>query len=172
MTSDFKAATLAALMAIGAAIAPLGARSHDAEPSGRALAVIDIPYPKSGSLMHLAGVKGHGTATIRIPGTGECRAFSVVMIAGGFWGMDPDARVGAVRILINDPWVVKRLVRGRDIVSEDYTVSAGGSGPMADIVVARGLPAETGFILDRAGMRLGPIGRHGQRASCDVFRPV
>ncbi len=170
MTPDFKATALASLMVIGAALIPVQSNGHDYAPSPRALAVVDIPAPREGRLMHLAGVKGHGIATVRIPGTGTCRAFSVVMVAGGFWGMEHDADVGPVRILINDPFVVKRLARGRDIVSGDYRVSAGDPHSNADLVVLSGLPQETGFILDRAGMRLGPIGRQGQRASCAPFR--
>jgi len=175
MPFDMKATALTALIALSAVVSPQPTKGHDISDAANAtdpyaLAVIEVPRPMAGSLMHLAGVKGRGVATVRIPFTNDCRSFDVILIAGGFWGMDHDADVGPVRMRIYDHRVVKRLVRGHDVVSEDYVVSRDPSERRADIIVESGLPEGTGFILDTTRFRLGGLFRsRGRHVSCDVF---
>lgn len=134
-------------------------------PSG--FAIIDIPHPVNGSLPQLAGIAGRGTALIKVPGDDTCRAMRVRFIAGGFWGLDPSAEVEAIQLVVQSDAAIKRLMRGREIISEDYSVDMASLNAAADVSVLRGVPDGSGFIINPGTTTFADVfGPRVRRISC------
>ncbi len=113
----------------------------------RDIAVIDILHPKEGNLLMLRGIAGQGTASIRI--NNACRTMPVRFVAGDFSGEHIDVgRTGAIRIFIKNPKVVRDLLAGRDLVSDMVRVSSDAKDQRADLYLAKGLSANTGFVIN------------------------
>jgi hypothetical protein len=111
------------------------------------IAVIDIPHPKEGNLLMLRGLVGSGTATFRI--NNACRTMPVRFVAGDFSGQHVDVgRTGSIRIVVNSAKVMHDLLAGRDLVSDAVRVSSDSSEKDADLYLARGLSAKTGFVIN------------------------
>ncbi|MCK8464164.1 hypothetical protein MUY35_09915 [Aliiroseovarius sp. S1339] len=111
------------------------------------IAVINIPQPKEGNLLMLRGLAGKGTASFRI--NSACRTMPVRFVAGDFSGEDVDvARTGSIRIVITNPEVMRDLLAGRDLVSDMVRVSSDPTDRAADLYLAQGLSADTGFVIN------------------------
>lgn len=113
----------------------------------RDIAVINIPHPKEGNLLMLRGIAGQGTAAFRI--NSACRKMPVRFVAGDFSGEHIDVgRTGSIRIVITNPKVVRELMAGRDLVSDMVRVSSDATDQTADLHLAHGLSADTGFVIN------------------------
>lgn len=113
----------------------------------RDIAIIDIPHPKEGNLLMLRGLVGQGTASFRINGT--CHTMPVRFVAGDFSGQSVDVgRRDAIRIVVTTPTVIGDLMAGRDLVSDMVRVTSEPSDAKADLYLAQGLSAETGFVIN------------------------
>ncbi|PSL17747.1 hypothetical protein [Shimia abyssi] len=113
----------------------------------RDIAVINIPQPREGNLLMLRGVAGKGTAAFRINST--CRTMPVRFVAGDFSGEQVDVgRTGSIRIVITNPEVMRDLMAGRDLVSDMVRVSSDATDRAADLYLAQGLSADTGFVIN------------------------
>jgi len=113
----------------------------------RDIAVINIPHPREGNLLMLRGLAGQGTASFRI--NNACRTMPVRFVAGDFSGEHVDVgRTGSIRIVITNPKVMRDLMAGRDLVSDMVRVSSDASDQAADLYLAQGLSADTGFVIN------------------------
>ena len=113
----------------------------------RDIAVINIPHPKEGNLLMLRGLAGQGTASFRI--NSACRTMPVRFVAGDFSGEHVDmGRTGSIRIVIMNPEVMRDLLAGRDLVSDMVRVSSDSADRAADLYLAQGLSADTGFVIN------------------------
>lgn len=123
------------------------ARAEPVIAPKRDIAVIDIPNPKEGNLLMLRGLAGQGTALFRI--NSVCRTMPVRFVAGDFSGEHVDVgRAGAIRIVVMTPAVMRDLMAGRDLVSDMVRVSSDATDQTADLYLAQGLSAETGFVIN------------------------
>lgn len=113
----------------------------------RDIAVVDIPHPKQGNLLMLRGLAGKGTASFRI--NNACHRMSVRFVAGDFSGQTVDIdRTGPIRIVITNTDVMRDLLAGRDLVSDMVRVSSDPTEQAADLYLAQGLLADTGFVIN------------------------
>ncbi|WP_368186212.1 hypothetical protein [Aestuariibius sp. HNIBRBA575] len=113
----------------------------------RDIAVINIPNPREGNLLMLRGLAGQGTASFRI--NSACRTMPVRFVAGDFSGEHVEVgRTGPIRIVITNPAVMRNLMAGRDLVSDMVRVSSDATDQSADLYLAQGLSAETGFVIN------------------------
>ncbi|MEP4038293.1 hypothetical protein [Pseudophaeobacter sp.] len=113
----------------------------------RDIAVIDIPRPKEGNLLMLRGLAGSGTATFRV--NNACQTMPIRFVAGDFSGEHVDVgRTGSIRMVIMNPEVMRNLLVGRDLVSDMVRVSSDITDTAADLYMAQGLSAETGFVIN------------------------
>ncbi len=111
------------------------------------IAVINIPHPKEGNLLMLRGIAGKGTASFRI--NSACRTMPVRFVAGDFTGEHIDVgRTGSIRIVITNPNVMRELLAGRDLISDMVRVSSDATDQGADLFLAKGLSADTGFVIN------------------------
>lgn len=95
----------------------------------------------------LRGLAGKGTASFRI--NSACRTMPVRFVAGDFSGEQVDVgRTGSIRIVITNPDVMRDLMAGRDLVSDMVRVSSDATDQSADLYLAQGLSAETGFVIN------------------------
>lgn len=148
---DFKAQLGVIGLALGVtllALPPVDAAKADANAaSANDVAVIDIPHPKEGNLLMLRGLAGQGTATYRV--NGVCHTMPVRFVAGDFSGRRVDVgRRGSIRIVITAPEVIRDLLAGQDLVSDMVRVSADPTDTAADMYLAHGLSADTGFVIN------------------------
>lgn len=130
------------------AVAPIDvAKAQTVIAPERDIAVITIPNPREGNLLMLRGLAGQGTASFRINST--CRTMPVRFVAGDFSGEHIDVgRSGAIRIVITNPDVMRNLLAGRDLVSDMVRVSSDSTDQAADLYLAQGLSADTGFVIN------------------------
>lgn len=138
-------------LAIGAMAITVAARdvaqAETVTEPDRDIAVITIPNPKEGNLLMLRGLAGRGTAAFRINST--CRTMSVRFVAGDFSGEHISVgRTGPIRIVITNPLVVRDLLAGRELVSDMVRVSSEATDQAADMYLAQGLSADTGFVIN------------------------
>lgn len=138
-------------MAIGVIFVAITiAQSATAEPvtaQESDIAVINIPHPKEGNLLMLRGIAGQGTAWFRI--NSACHTMPVRFVAGDFSGEHIDAgRTGSIRIVITNPKVMGDLLAGRDLVSDMVHVTSESADKAADLYLAKGLSADTGFVIN------------------------
>ena len=154
--------TLLALVACftnNASTAPAAAQTNPAPALQANTAVVEIETPREGNLLHLRGLAGRGTATVRM--NGACSVMPVRFVAGDFSGQRIDVRrAGPIRMVIRAPHVIERLVQGHDLVSDTLRVSDDPNTPAAEILLVRGLSAETGFVINP-----------GRNVLADLFRP-
>lgn len=120
------------------------------------IAVIDIPRPKEGNLLMLRGLVGSGTATFRI--NKACRTMPVRFVAGDFSGQHVDVgRTGSIRIVVTSAKVMHDLLAGQDLVSDMVRVSSDSTDRAADLYLAQGLSADTGFVINPGGSLLADV---------------
>ncbi len=132
----------------------------------RDIAVINIPHPKEGNLLMLRGLAGQGTASFRI--SGACRTMPVRFVAGDFTGEHVDVgRAGSIRIVITNPKVMRDLLAGRDLVSDMVRVSSDATDQLADLYLAQGLSADTGFVINPGrNLFADVLGAHKTNVEC------
>ena len=76
------------------------------------VAVIHVPAPREGNLLHLRGMAGRGTVYFRK--NGDCSKMPVRFVAGDFAGRDRDRdHAGPIRIVVRSPGIVRGLMRAR-----------------------------------------------------------
>lgn len=113
----------------------------------KSLAVVEIPEPRQGHLLHLRGIAGRGTIVFNIDGA--CSEMPVRFVAGDFAGRDPGERLGgAIQILVTSPDLVGELMAGADFVSDALRVGTDPNDGSADVIIISGLLPETGFVLN------------------------
>ncbi|MEM9425480.1 MAG: hypothetical protein AAGA06_02160 [Pseudomonadota bacterium] len=160
--NTLKALALFALCVAGAALTkPLEAHDLNEHVTRAPLAIVTIPRPAEGRLMHLRGFAGRGTIHFRDPTGTRCRVAVTRFVAGDFGGYE-GRQSGPVRIAIHNPRLVKRLQDGHDLVSGDIWTG---------FTVESGLPQNAGFVInpgrnaleDVFGLRMTP-------ADCGAFR--
>lgn len=123
------------------------AKADTVSAQDRDIAVIDIPKPREGNLLMLRGLAGQGTASFRI--NSACRTMPVRLVAGDFSGEHVDVgRTGPIRIVVTNPGVMRDLLAGRDLVSDMVRVSSDATDQAADLYLAQGLSADTGFVIN------------------------
>ncbi|WP_298260241.1 hypothetical protein [uncultured Litoreibacter sp.] len=113
----------------------------------RDIAVIDVPHPKEGNLLMLRGLVGKGTASFRIDG--QCRSMPVRFVAGDFSGRSIDfGKSKSIQIVVTAPDVIRDLLAGKDLVSDMVHVASDPADKAADLHLAKGLSADTGFVIN------------------------
>ena len=138
---------LVACLANHACTAPAVAQTSPAPPLQANTAVVEIKTPREGNLLHLRGLAGRGTATVRM--NGACSVMPVRFVAGDFSGQRIDVgRAEPIRMVIRAPHLVERLMQGHDLISDTLRVSDDPNAPAAEILLVRGLSAETGFVIN------------------------
>lgn len=138
---------LVVCMTLIAAVSAEIAKADTVIAPERDIAVINIPRPREGNLLMLRGLAGKGTASFRI--NSACRTMPVRFVAGDFSGEQVDvSRTGSIRIVITNPDVMRDLMAGRDLVSDMVRVSSDATDQSADLYLAQGLSAETGFVIN------------------------
>lgn len=111
------------------------------------LALVEIPEPRQGHLLHLRGIAGRGTIEFHIDGV--CSEMPVRFVAGDFEGRDPEERLGgAILILVTSPDLIGDLMAGADVVSDAVRVGLDPNDGSADVIIMSGLAPETGFVLN------------------------
>jgi len=164
----------------------LGSLAAEAEAPAQTApntAVIDIATPREGNLLQLRGLAGRGTATFRM--NDACYRMPVRFVSGDFSGRHVRmARRGPIRIVIRAQDTIQALAAGQDLVSDMVRVTDDPGDTSADLYLAQGLTAATGFVInpgrnlsaDLFGARLTPIEcdtTHGALPSdLSPFRPA
>jgi len=122
-------------------------------------AIVEIETPREGNLLHLRGLAGHGTATIRM--NGACSVMPVRFVAGDFSGRRIEVgRAEPIRMVIRASHVIERLTQGHDLVSDTLRISDDPNAPTAEVLIVRGLSVETGFVINP-----------GRNVLADLLRP-
>ena len=138
---------LSSLLALTTSSEEAAAKQPGWVPPSKSVALIEIPTPRQGHLLHLRGIAGRGTIHFRIDGV--CSEMPVRLVAGDFAGRDPAERSGgAIQILLTSPDLIGDLMAGRDVVSDAVRVGVDPNDATADIIIVSGLPPETGFVLN------------------------
>lgn len=149
-THPFKSALIVGLSSFVALATPNEeAAAEDASSALRSnsVALVEVPEPRQGRLLHLRGIVGRGTIEFRIDGA--CSEMPVRFVAGDFAGREPGERLGgAIQILITSPDLIGDLMAGVDIVSDTVRVGLDPNDGSADVIIMSGLPPETGFVLN------------------------
>jgi len=165
MFDKLKLTLLITAMLIALSLPPVRA----AETEG-GIAVITVPHPVEQNLLHLVGLMGRGTAIIRGPGDARCQSMHIRLIAGGFWGMEASDRGAPIRIVVRDPRALHRLMRGKEIVSDEHTVVIGQVVSQGGITVTHGLEHHAGFVINPGRNSLAEVfGPHMRRVPCTAI---
>lgn len=139
--------------------APAAAQTSPTPALQANTAIVEIETPREGNLLHLRGLAGRGTATVRMDGA--CSVMPVRFVAGDFSGRRTDVgRAEPIRMVIRATHVIERLMQGHDLVSDTLRVSDDPNAPEAEILLVRGLSAATGFVINP-----------GRNVVADLFRP-
>lgn len=132
------------------------AKAESVTDQERDIAVIDIPHPKEGNLLMLRGLVGKGTASFRV--NGACRSMPVRFVAGDFSGQRVDlGNSKSIRVVITASNVVRDLLAGKDLVSDMVRVTSDPVDKAADLYLAKGLSADTGFVINPGRSLLADI---------------
>ncbi|WP_211212208.1 hypothetical protein [Kiloniella laminariae] len=91
---------------------------------------------------------GQGDVILRSDETGYCLTFPLRFVAGDFGGDTISAQtIDPVIFVIKSRRVAKELVKGHDIVSEDFRISR-NDHPSADIIIESGLSESFNFVFN------------------------
>jgi len=138
---------LSSALALKASNEETAAQEPGSTSQSRSIALVEIPKPRQGHLLHLRGIAGRGTVKFSI--NGVCSVMPVRFVAGDFAGRDPgERRGGAIQILITSPDLISDLMAGGDVVSDELRVGQDPNDGSADVIIMSGLPPETGFVLN------------------------
>ncbi len=135
-------------------------------PAG-AFGFLLIERPREVTLLALRGIGGRGRVVIRTDEPGVCLTLPVRFVAGDFGGESISGHLAEpIHFIIRSREVAMALAKGRDVVSDGYTVSA-GMDPGADIVLRSGLDESFGFVINPGRNILGDIfGVRAKRVPC------
>lgn len=149
-THSFKSALIVGLSSVVALATPseeAAAQEPSSALQSSSFALVEIPDPRQGHLLHLRGIAGRGTIVFNI--NGACSEMPVRFVAGDFEGREPgERRGGAIQILITSPDLIGDLMAGADVVSDAVRVGLDPNDGSADVIIMSGLPPETGFVLN------------------------
>lgn len=136
-------------------------------PAG-AFGIVQIDTPRAATLLHLRGVMGRGTATIRSEDNHDCLSLPIRFVAGDFGGDSISAHTRKpIRLILQTASVAKALARGEDVVSDMYRTSSQMTDSNADIVIERGLSDGYGFVLNPgASVVADVLGAKASRTTC------
>lgn len=116
-------------------------------PAG-AFGILLVERPREVNLLALRGKAGSGKAILRTDQPGLCLNIPVRFVAGDFGGESINGHLAdPIHFVITSRQVAKDLAKGRDVVSDMYSVSDHMS-PEADIVLQSGLGAGFGFVIN------------------------
>ncbi|MEO1563274.1 MAG: hypothetical protein AAFR98_07540 [Pseudomonadota bacterium] len=139
--------------------APLQAAPQPDLNPGTTQVRIEVPKPKQANLLQLRGILGAGWAYIREDE--NCYKMRLRLVAGDFEGRWVGIRGRKPIVLeFSDPFLVRALLSGDDIISDVTGVSTRAGYAQSPIRVLSGLSPETGFIINP--------GRH---VGADMFGP-
>ena len=135
-------------------------------PSG-AFGFVLVRRPREATLLQLRGIAGKGQVVLRTDQPGMCLTFPIRFVAGDFGG---DAISGhlaePILVVIKSRDVARTLARGRDVVSDEYSISTQMNSD-SDIVLQSGLDESFGFVINPGRNILGDIfGIRADRVSC------
>ena len=179
LSNTLIAAILTCACVIGAARAEVAqdtdaiATRHDV-PTGAgpnipvgAFGFLLIERPREVTLLSLRGIGGSGRVILRTDEPGVCLTLPVRFVAGDFGGDSISGHLAEpIHFIIRSREAARALARGRDVVSDGYTVS-GGMDPDADIVLRSGLEESFGFVINPGRNILGDIfGVRAKRVPC------
>lgn len=138
---------------------------HDI-PAG-AFGFVSVARPREVTLLQLRGLAGSGQVVLRTDEPGVCLTLPIRFVAGDF---DSDTikgrRAEPIHVVLKSREVARALARGRDVVSDDYTVS-NHSRSGTDIVLQSGLDENFGFVINPGRNILGDIfGVRADRLPC------
>lgn len=116
-------------------------------PAG-AFGILLVERPREVNLLALRGKAGSGQAILRTDQPGLCLNIPVRFVAGDLGGESINGhRAAPIHFVITSRQLARDLAKGRDIVSDMYTVSD-HMGTDADIVLQSGLDAGFGFVIN------------------------
>lgn len=125
-------------------------------PAG-AFGFLLIERPREVTLLALRGIGGSGKAILRTDEPGLCLDIPVRFVAGDFGGDSITGHLAdPIHLVIRSRRVARALAKGRDVVSDTYTVGD-RMDPDADIVLQSGLDAGFGFVINPGRNILGDI---------------
>lgn len=136
-------------------------------PAG-AFGVVQIDTAHAATLLHLRGVMGRGTATIRSDDNHDCLSLPIRFVAGDFGGDSISVYTRKpIRLIIQTAAVAKALARGEDVVSDMYRTSSQITDANADIIIEKGLSDGYGFVLNPGASVVADIfGAKASRTTC------
>lgn len=116
-------------------------------PAG-AFGFLLVERPREVNLLALRGKAGRGKAILRTDRPGFCLNIPVRFVAGDLSGESVSGHLAdPIHFVIISRQVARDLARGRDVVSDMYSVSS-RIDPEADIVLQSGLDAGFGFVIN------------------------
>lgn len=125
-------------------------------PAG-AFGFLLIERPREVSLLALRGIAGHGKAILRTDEPGMCLTIPIRFVAGDFRGDTIDGHLAdPIHFVIRSREVARSLAKGRDVVSDMYSVSD-RMDPEADILLQSGMDEDFGFVINPGRNILGDI---------------
>jgi hypothetical protein len=135
-------------------------------PAG-AFGFLLVERPREVTLLALRGIGGGGTVILRTDEPGLCLSIPIRFIAGDFGGDGISGHLaGPIHFVIRSRQVAGALARGRDVVSDMYSVSEQMDSD-ADIVLQSGLDEGFGFVINPGRNILGDIfGVRARPISC------
>ena len=135
-------------------------------PAG-AFGFLLIERPREVTLLALRGIGGRGRVVLRTDEPGVCLTLPVRFVAGDFGGESVSGHLAEpIHFIIRSREVARALAKGRDVVSDGYTVGA-AMDMDADIVLRSGLEESFGFVINPGRNILGDIfGVRAKRVSC------
>jgi len=125
-------------------------------PAG-AFGFVSIARPREVNLLQLRGIAGSGQVVLRTDEPGVCIMFPIRFVAGDIGGERITGHLAEpIHFVLKSRRVAKALARGRDVISDEYTVST-HSHAGADIILHSGLDESFGFVINPGRNILGDI---------------
>ena len=134
---------------------------------------VTVPSTRQGSLMHLRGMVGQGTAFLRLSGDRGCARMRLRLIAGDFGGLEDSDWGQPVALDIRSSWIVADLMRGIEIISDEVRVSTDPADPLAEIIILNGFQANTGFVINPGASPIANLfGARGRPVNCRAIEAL
>jgi len=125
-------------------------------PAG-AFGFLVIQRPREITLLNLRGIGGSGQVILRTDEPGMCLTFPIRFVAGDFGGDSISGHLAdSIQFIIKSRQVARALAKGRDVVSDEYSVSAQMDAD-ANIVLQSGLDESFSFVINPGRNILGDI---------------
>jgi hypothetical protein len=108
-----------------------------------------IESPKVGALLQLRGIVGKGRLIFRTDHSQICVSVPIRLAAGYFGGLNLGFEdIERVQLTIYSDDIMEELIRGEEIISEDYQVTNQREETLGDIQINSGLTLDYGFVLN------------------------